>query len=169
MKKYQIAIDGPAASGKSTAAEIVASKLKFTRINSGNLYRAITFLLLNAHIKESDSTKTVKNDQSGKPVAEYSLIAEDMRHQEKPKFKEESCNKLTVEQITTTKMKSFVSNIELEVRGNAIIYEGKDITRNLRSTLLIRTLTLLLSNLLLEKRFCRFKENLSRNQTVVWL
>ena len=45
--KFSIAIDGPAASGKSSTAEEVARKLGFQRIDSGLLYRAITWLVLN--------------------------------------------------------------------------------------------------------------------------
>jgi cytidylate kinase len=43
MKDSVIAIDGPAASGKSSAAGLVAEKLKIPYINTGNMYRAITF------------------------------------------------------------------------------------------------------------------------------
>lgn len=41
--KYSIAIDGPAASGKSSTAEDVAKELGFQRIDSGLLYRAVTW------------------------------------------------------------------------------------------------------------------------------
>lgn len=37
-----IAIDGPAGAGKSTIAQLLADRMGFTYINSGNLYRAIT-------------------------------------------------------------------------------------------------------------------------------
>ncbi len=37
-----ITIDGPAGSGKSTIAELLAQKLSFIHFNSGSLYRAIT-------------------------------------------------------------------------------------------------------------------------------
>ncbi|MBN1948925.1 MAG: (d)CMP kinase, partial [Candidatus Cloacimonetes bacterium] len=40
MKKYVIAIDGPAASGKSTTAKQVARVLKYVYIDSGAMYRA---------------------------------------------------------------------------------------------------------------------------------
>jgi len=43
--KYTIAIDGPAASGKSSTAEAIAKRLRFERLDSGMLYRAITFLI----------------------------------------------------------------------------------------------------------------------------
>ena len=37
-----IAIDGPAASGKSTIASLLAKKLNITYVNTGNMYRAVT-------------------------------------------------------------------------------------------------------------------------------
>lgn len=40
-----VAIDGPAASGKSSVARGVAKKLGFIYVNSGNLYRAVTFVV----------------------------------------------------------------------------------------------------------------------------
>jgi cytidylate kinase len=41
-----IAIDGPAASGKSSAAKKLARRLGFSYVNSGAMYRAITWELL---------------------------------------------------------------------------------------------------------------------------
>lgn len=41
-----IAIDGPAASGKSTVARRVAQRLGYTYVNSGAMYRAVTWILL---------------------------------------------------------------------------------------------------------------------------
>jgi cytidylate kinase len=45
-KKIIIAIDGPAGSGKSTAAKNLARKLGFTYLDTGAMYRAITFLAI---------------------------------------------------------------------------------------------------------------------------
>lgn len=41
-----IAIDGPAASGKSTVARILARRLRFDYVNSGAMYRAVTWWML---------------------------------------------------------------------------------------------------------------------------
>src|SRR6185295_18405471 len=41
-----IAIDGPAASGKSSVAQQLAQRLGFVYVNSGAIYRAITWHLL---------------------------------------------------------------------------------------------------------------------------
>ncbi|MCD8209328.1 MAG: (d)CMP kinase [Coprobacillus sp.] len=44
--KVSIAIDGPAAAGKSTVAKIVAKKLHITYIDTGAMYRAYTYYCL---------------------------------------------------------------------------------------------------------------------------
>ena len=43
MKKVTVAIDGPAAAGKSTVAKLVAKKLGYTYIDTGAMYRAYTW------------------------------------------------------------------------------------------------------------------------------
>ncbi len=53
-KKITIAIDGPAASGKSTTARRVAQKLGYTYIDSGAMYRAVTLLALRKGIDVND-------------------------------------------------------------------------------------------------------------------
>ncbi|RME01012.1 MAG: (d)CMP kinase [Calditrichaeota bacterium] len=49
-----IAIDGPAGSGKSTTARLVARKLGFTYLDTGALYRTITLLALQRGIDLND-------------------------------------------------------------------------------------------------------------------
>ena len=46
MKHVAIAIDGPAAAGKSTVAKIVAERLGFVYIDTGAMYRAFTWYVL---------------------------------------------------------------------------------------------------------------------------
>ena len=50
-----IAIDGTAASGKSTTAKIVAEKLGFTYLDTGAMYRCVTLAMINAGIRNTDS------------------------------------------------------------------------------------------------------------------
>ena len=45
-----IAIDGPAAAGKSTVAKKVAKRLNITYIDTGAMYRAFTLYVLNNHV-----------------------------------------------------------------------------------------------------------------------
>ncbi|MDQ6690730.1 MAG: (d)CMP kinase [Gemmatimonadota bacterium] len=49
-----IAIDGPAASGKSSTAQMVAEKLGFLHVDSGSLYRAATAAMLR---REGDASR----------------------------------------------------------------------------------------------------------------
>ena len=52
-----IAIDGPAASGKSSVAQELAGRLGFIYVNSGAVYRAITWYLLGKDIGTEDSNR----------------------------------------------------------------------------------------------------------------
>lgn len=64
MKKITIAIDGPAAAGKSTIAQEVAKRLNFTYIDTGAMYRAVTLYCLNHQINcqnESEVEKVLNN------------------------------------------------------------------------------------------------------------
>lgn len=73
MSLYQIAIDGPAASGKSTAAKAVAKKLGFLYVDTGAMYRAFTLLMLEKGLdpksredaKSLLGTFTMKEDRDG--------------------------------------------------------------------------------------------------------
>ncbi len=46
MKRLIIAIDGPAASGKSTTAKLVAERLGYLHVDTGAMYRAFTLKVL---------------------------------------------------------------------------------------------------------------------------
>jgi len=52
LKKIVIAIDGPAASGKSTTAKLLAKKLGYVYIDTGAMYRAFTLKALTENILE---------------------------------------------------------------------------------------------------------------------
>tara|TARA_B100001245_G_scaffold236297_1_gene226661 strand:- start:5065 stop:7668 length:2604 start_codon:yes stop_codon:yes gene_type:complete len=51
-----LAIDGIAASGKSTTAKMVASKLGFTFLDTGAMYRAVTLAILDQSVELNDET-----------------------------------------------------------------------------------------------------------------
>jgi CMP/dCMP kinase len=50
-----IAIDGPAASGKSSAARAVARELGLTFLDTGAMYRAVTLIVLRERVEPSDA------------------------------------------------------------------------------------------------------------------
>ena len=57
LRKLVIAIDGPAASGKSTTARLVAQRLGYLHIDTGAMYRAITLRVLEEKIPLSDAAR----------------------------------------------------------------------------------------------------------------
>lgn len=59
-----ITIDGPAASGKSSVARIVAQRLGYTYVNTGNMYRAMTWAVLQTGIDPNDA-ETVRKTAEG--------------------------------------------------------------------------------------------------------
>jgi cytidylate kinase len=64
LKKITIAIDGPAASGKSTTAKLVAHKLGYLHIDTGAMYRAITLKALDEKIDFNDIKEIVRIAQT---------------------------------------------------------------------------------------------------------
>lgn len=49
-QKFIIAIDGPAGSGKSTSAKLAAERLGYLYIDTGAMYRAVTYLALKSNV-----------------------------------------------------------------------------------------------------------------------
>ena len=52
-----IAIDGPAASGKSSVARAVARRLRYVYVNTGAMYRAVTWLALHKNVPVVDHVR----------------------------------------------------------------------------------------------------------------
>ena len=56
MKKLVIAIDGPAASGKSTTSKLIARRLGYLYVDTGAMYRAMTLKVLEQKIDLDDQS-----------------------------------------------------------------------------------------------------------------
>jgi len=57
--RFAIAIDGPAASGKSTLARKLAERLGLVMVNSGAMYRSVTWKALQENINPSDTAAVI--------------------------------------------------------------------------------------------------------------
>ncbi|ADK15193.1 MULTISPECIES: (d)CMP kinase [Clostridium] len=62
--KISVAIDGPAAAGKSTIANIVAQKFNFMYINTGAMYRAVTLMCIRQNISYTDVNRVCEVTKS---------------------------------------------------------------------------------------------------------
>ena len=58
-KKINIAIDGYSACGKSSTAKIVAQKLGYLFVDSGAMYRAVTYYFIKNKIDIKDSASVI--------------------------------------------------------------------------------------------------------------
>lgn len=55
-----IAIDGPAGAGKSTVARILAKRLGFLYIDTGSMYRALTYKVLENNLPINDESEIIR-------------------------------------------------------------------------------------------------------------
>ena len=58
--KYNIAIDGPSAAGKSTIADLLAEKLNYVHLDTGAMYRAVAYKAFQQDIAIDDEENIVK-------------------------------------------------------------------------------------------------------------
>jgi cytidylate kinase len=68
---FIITIDGPAGSGKSTSAKLVAGKLGFLYLDTGAMYRAVAYLAIKNGIL-NDETKILESLKAASIQMEYS-------------------------------------------------------------------------------------------------
>jgi cytidylate kinase len=127
-----IAIDGPAGSGKSTTAKIVAERLGYVYLDTGAMYRALTFYALQNNIAPSDEKKLAEKAQKlsieFQPVAGGNLIFLDgqdvssqIRTPEVTRKVSEVSAHASVRKAMVTKQKEFGEN-------GSIVTEGRDTT-----------------------------------------
>lgn len=119
----QIAIDGPAGSGKSTVAKKIAEKLNIIYIDTGAMYRAIT-------LKLKDIDKKIYEEACNNTNIEFInnkifLDGKDVSSQ----IRSEEISKLTsdISKIDFVRKKLF--SIQKEIADkNSVVMEGRDIT-----------------------------------------
>lgn len=122
-----IAVDGPAGAGKSTVAKIVAKKLNINYLDTGAMYRAVTYKCLVNNIDINDEVSVIN-------IAKNSIID----------FKDNNIyldEKILADEIRTMEVSNNVSNVAKikEVRylmvdiqreigkRSSVILDGRDI------------------------------------------
>jgi len=63
MTYKSIAIDGPAASGKSAVGKLLADKLSYSFLDTGIMYRAVTYLVEEINMSPENASSYFKNTQ----------------------------------------------------------------------------------------------------------
>ncbi|WP_147612689.1 30S ribosomal protein S1 [Treponema pectinovorum] len=123
-----IAMDGPAGTGKSTIAGLIAKKLNITYLNSGSFYRALTLAVNEANIDLSDSNAVV--DFCKKQNLEYKnsrLIlngkdVEDLLHSDSVSAKVAQLSSIVeIRHLVNQHMREITKSLD-------IVCEGRDMT-----------------------------------------
>ncbi len=126
MNRINIAIDGFSGCGKSTLARDVARSLKYTFIDSGAMYRAITFACQGNY-----SQKHVLKILSGQPAISISsdgdLIFDGIALGDELRTREVSSNVSKVAAIE--EVREYLKNVQQAlIRKKGVVMEGRDIT-----------------------------------------
>lgn len=130
MKNLIIAIDGPAGSGKSTTAKLVAAELGFLYIDTGAMYRAVTLLALRDSILQDVQAIIVTLSQTSivlepsgtttKVILNGEDVSEDIR------TPEVNDNVSYISQIAEVRQ-ALVAHQRKLGEGSGVVMEGRDI------------------------------------------
>jgi len=131
MKKFVIAIDGPAGAGKSTVAKIIANKLNFLYVDTGAMYRVLTLKAMREKIPWDNKEKLIemaKNTeielyQDGEKYRVFmdgEDVSEEIRKEEVSKNTSYIASILEIRKILWEKQRNFREKYD-------IVMEGRDI------------------------------------------
>ncbi|MEG3014855.1 MAG: (d)CMP kinase [Cetobacterium sp.] len=127
MKNYIVALDGPAGSGKSTIAKIVAKEFKLTYLDTGAMYRMVALYVLENSIDYTDETaveNALKNIHMNIIGEQFFLNGEDVSL----KIRTPEVTKV-VSHVTDIKaVRVKLVDLQREIsKGKNVILDGRDI------------------------------------------
>ncbi|MDH3268005.1 MAG: (d)CMP kinase [Ignavibacteria bacterium] len=126
-----IAIDGPAGSGKSTSAKFIAKKLGYLYIDTGAMYRAITFHALeNGAI--GNKSRIVELARKCKIELSYDegevvVLLNNRNISKEIRSAEVNSNVSNVSKISEVRKLMVDKQREMAAKGSGIVMEGRDI------------------------------------------
>ena len=131
QKLIAIAIDGPAGSGKSSIADVVAKKFGYLHIDTGALYRAVAYYFLRNKINYEDEEKVgeclrkikidILSDKGiQKTVLNGKILGEELRTIE--------VSKAAAKVAGYNSVRNFLLKIQREcAESNNVVMDGRDI------------------------------------------
>ena len=130
-KRVVIALDGPAGSGKSTIARLVAKKVKILYVDSGAIYRAYTLQYLREGIKLEDQkalsaflerlTINLENEETSTQVfVNGENVSREIRSSEVTASVSSISENTSIRDRVTRKLR-------IETEHNSVVMDGRDI------------------------------------------
>ena len=127
--KINIAIDGPAGSGKGTVAKLIAEKLGYLYVDTGAMYRLLTYLIIknNVSINEDEKINDLLINEFDYEIVNGRMICNDEDVTEK--IRDKDVNSL----VTFVAGKQYVREFLVELQKNiasekGVVMDGRDIT-----------------------------------------
>ena len=131
MKYVSVAVDGPAGSGKSTITKLVAKELGYNYVDTGAMYRALTYKFLSNGLKELEENDIKNLLENVDFRVEYVngvqyVYVNDVEVSDKIRTAEVS--KYTSLFAKSPAVREFLIDIQRNLAGtNNIIMDGRDI------------------------------------------
>lgn len=123
MTTLRIAIDGPAAAGKSTIAKRVAKKLGYLYIDTGAMYRAVTLHTLQ---HGDDSIENIEEDVTITFDENDEVYLNDVNVSKEIRSKEVTQNVSRISSLE--KVRTYLVNMQRKISEDAnVVMDGRDI------------------------------------------
>jgi cytidylate kinase len=127
MKDFIVAVDGPAGSGKSTISKKIAEKLKLTYLDTGAMYRMITYYVIknNVDIENQNKLEEILNGlKLDIKEDRFFLNGEDISDEIRGVEVTNNVSKVAAIKIVREKLVDLQRSIS---KGKKVILDGRDI------------------------------------------
>ncbi|MCE9520156.1 MAG: (d)CMP kinase [Verrucomicrobia bacterium] len=126
-----IAMDGPAASGKSSVARAVAQRLGWLFVNTGNMYRAATWAALRDHLNPQDENQVARAVESWNitcPISSGQCIVQLDGHDIEDELNNGEVNRAVSFIARVPAVRDRLVALQREIgRAQPVVMEGRDI------------------------------------------
>lgn len=128
---YKIAIDGPASSGKSTIAKILADKYSLVYVDTGAMYRTLTYLALKNNVPVTNEDLLLKllkeTTISFKKIKEGQLVFADAEDVTEAIRSHEVTNNVSEVSAFAKIREELVSRQQKIAKDTGVVMDGRDI------------------------------------------
>ncbi|MDO5156612.1 MAG: (d)CMP kinase [Eubacteriales bacterium] len=160
-----IAIDGPAGAGKSTIAKMVAKKLNYIYVDTGAMYRAIAYYLLNHNINiENDTALKAACDQIHIQICYENDAQQVILNQENvtPFLRTEETGNMASKSSAKAPVRAALLDLQRNMAKNYnVVMDGRDIGTNVLPNAEVKIYLTASSN---ERAKRRYKELIEKGE-----